>query len=164
MGPIVQAPKEPNPKDSTGSARIDFSLLDPIALCEVALAMAEGQTKYGAFNYTVAPVRARVYVGAALRHIFKWLMGEDRDPKTGVHHLGSTMACCMILLSAANRGTLIDDRPPSLQGASDQVDAFEARVKHLRELYKEFRPTHFTRENTDGSGKPLHSEGTQAPR
>lgn len=162
----LKAPgKDPaNPKDMAGAARIDLTLIHVVALCEEALAMTEGMEKYGAYNYTAAKVKARVYVGAALRHLFKWLMGEERDPKTGVHHLGSVRACAGILLAAEAHGTLIDDRPPSLTGASDQVDAMEARVKALRELYKEFHPKHFTRDTQNGTGKSLHTEGAQTPR
>ena len=157
--------KDTNPKDVAGSARIDFSLLDPIALAELTLAMEEGRTKYGAYNYTVAGVKARVYISAGIRHFFKYLLGEDRDPKTGVHHLGSVMACAMIIICAASRGKLFDDRPPSNQRASNQLDEFEARVKMVREVFKDFSPKHYTIEDTqNGTGKPIHPEGAQAPR
>jgi hypothetical protein len=157
--------KDSNPKDVAGSSRIDFSLMDPIALAEMTLAMEEGRTKYGAYNYTVVGVKSRTYVSAAVRHLFKWLLGEDRDPKTGVHHLGSTMACCMVLLSAMSRGKLVDDRPPSNKEASMQLDAFEARVKQIREVFKDFSPHHYTisEEREDGSGKQVHTQGAQAP-
>ena len=155
--------KDPaNPKDMVGAARIDLTLIHVVALIEEALAMQEGLEKYGAYNYLAAKVKARIYVGAAFRHLFKWLMGEERDPKTGVHHLGSVRACAGILLAAQAHDTLVDDRPPSLKGASDKVDSMEARVKHLRELYKGFRPKHFTRAD-DGTREPIHPAGPQAP-
>lgn len=147
--------KPTNPKDVAGTARIDLSLVDPIAVGEMILAMEEGVAKYGAYNYTVLGVRARVYISAALRHLFKYLMGEDRDPKTGVHHIGSTMACCMILLSAAARGKLTDDRPPSNRRASDQLDGLEARVRKVREVFDSYKPRHYTIEDTQ------HEQGTR---
>jgi hypothetical protein len=146
--------KDTNPKDAAGSARIDFSLLDPGALAEMTLAMEEGRTKYGAYNYTIAGVKARTYVSAGMRHFFKWLLGEERDPKTGVHHLGSVMACAMILLCAISRGKLVDDRPPSQKDASAQLDGMEARVRLVREVFKDFAPRHYTIEDTEhGTGK-----------
>lgn len=161
---MVTEVKDTNPKDAAGSARIDFSLLDPIALAEMTLAMEEGRTKYGAYNYTVSGVKSRVYVAAGIRHFFKWLCGEDRDPKTGVHHLGSVMACAMILLSAMSRGKLIDDRPPSNRNASAQLDEFEARVKMVREVFKDFRPRHYTIEDTQhGTGEQTDTKSAQAP-
>ncbi len=146
--------KDTNPKDSAGSARIDLSLLSPIAMAEWALAMEEGRTKYGAYNFTVSGVKARVYVSAAMRHFCKWLLGEDRDQKTGVHHLGSVMACAAILLDAMSRGKMTDDRPPSLKDASSRLDAFEARVKHVRNVFGDFSPRHYTIKDTQ------HEQGT----
>lgn len=160
--------KQSNPKDAAGSARIDFSLFDPFALAEACLAMEEGRTKYGAYNYTVVGVKSRTYVSAAMRHLFKWLMGEERDPKTGVHHLGSTIACAMVLLSAINRNKLVDDRPPSVSDASARLDAFEARVKHVREVFKDHNPKHYTIEDTQhgnrtGEQKDPGSKQAAAP-
>ncbi len=157
------ARKDSNPKDVAGSARIDFSLLDPYALAELTLAMEEGRTKYGAYNYTVVGVKARTYVSAGMRHFFKWLLGEERDPKTGVHHLGSVMACAMILLSAISRSKLVDDRPPSNPRASAQLDEFEARVRHVREVFKGFSPHHYTIKDSNGTGEQIHPKGAQAP-
>ena len=162
--PLGSEVKDPNPKDAAGSARIDYALMDPVAVGEMCLAMEEGGTKYGYFNYTVAPVKSRVYIGAAFRHLFKWLMGEDRDEKTGVHHLGSVMACCMIVLSAQSRGTLIDNRPPSLKGASSRIDGFEARVKKVREVFAGFSPRHYTIEDSQhvkGPGESPHRSHPQ---
>jgi hypothetical protein len=162
--PDRRVPKDPNPKDALGSARIDLSLISSVAMMEEALAMGEGAIKYGAYNYAHAPVKSRVYVAAILRHIWKYLMGEERDPKTGVHHLGSVRASAGILLTADAYGTLIDDRPHPLKGASDRLDAMEARVKHLRELFKSFDPKHFTREQENGAREQVHPEGAQAPQ
>lgn len=156
--------KDTNPKDAAGSARIDFSLMDPNAMAELCLAMEEGGTKYGYYNYTVVGVKSRTYVAAAMRHLFKWLMGEERDPKTGVHHLGSTMACAMILLSAMARDKLVDDRPPSNRSASTQLDEFEARVMKVREVFKHYSPKHYTIEDTqNGTRDQIYSPGAQVP-
>lgn len=155
--------KDSNPKDVAGSARIDMTLLSAMALAEESLAMEEGGSKYGYYNYTVVGVKTRVYVAAAFRHLWKYLMGEDRDPKTGVHHLGSVRACAGIILEAESRNKLTDDRPPANPAASSWLDNMEARVKQVRDTFKEFRPRHFTRDQLDGTGKQIHSAGAQAP-
>ena len=156
--------KDTNPKDAAGSARIDATLVSPFSIAEMALAMEEGAAKYGAFNYTVVGVKARVYIGAAMRHLWKYLLGESRDPKTGVHHLGSVMACAGILIDAEVRGKLNDDRPPSEKSASTWLDGMEARVKKVRGVFSTFSPRHYTIEDTqNGTGEPLHTPGAQAP-
>jgi hypothetical protein len=108
------------------------------------LALVEGGLKYGFHNYRVVGVKSSVYVDAAFRHLAKYLNGEDRDPKTGVHHLGSVRACTGIILEADSMGILVDTRPPRNPNFSAQLDALEARVKHLREVFKEHDPIHYT--------------------
>lgn len=156
-----RAAKDSNPKDVAGSARIDMTLISAVACAEEALAMEEGGAKYGYYNYTVAGVKTRVYIAAAFRHLWKYLMGEDRDPKTGVHHLGNVRACAGIILEAESRKKLTDDRPPANPAASSWLDDMEARVKHVRDTFKGFRPRHFTRDQIDGTGKQIHSAGAQ---
>jgi len=156
--------KDTNPKDAAGSARIDLSLVSDLAIAEEALAMEEGATKYGAYNYRIAGVKSRVYVAAMRRHLAKWLNGEDRDPKTGVHHLGSVRACAGILLDAEALGKLVDDRPPSNRRMSQLLDAFEARVRKVREVFKDFSPKHYTIRDTEhvaGTRNQIHQENPQ---
>lgn len=160
--PLVDRRKDTNPKDAAGSARIDPTLVSPFAVAECALAMEEGATKYGRYNYTVVGVKSRVYIAAAMRHLWKYLLGETRDTKTGVHHLGSVMACAAILIDAEVRSKLVDDRPPSHKEASSWLDGLEARVKKVREVFKDYSPRHYSIEDTqDGTGKPLHSPSSQ---
>jgi len=145
--------KDSNPKDVAGSARIDFTLISPFAMAEETLALEEGGSKYGYYNYQVVGVKNRVYIAAIFRHAFKYLMGEERDPKTGVHHLGSIRACAGIIIDAKARGKLIDNRPPSHKGASSLLDSMEARVRQVRDVFATFNPRHFTIEDTqDGNG------------
>jgi hypothetical protein len=76
----------------------------------LALAMHEGGTKYGPFNYRDVPVAAHIYVDAALGHIMAYADGEDLDPDSGIHHLGKAMACCAILIDGIITNRVKDDR------------------------------------------------------
>lgn len=112
--------------------------------------MVEGMVKYGKYNYRGVGVRTSIYLGAAHRHMQKYQNGEDRDPKTGVHHLGSARACLGVLLDAEAQGKLTDDRPPANPVMSALLDAFESRVKHLKELFKDHDPYHYTIADSKG--------------
>lgn len=136
--------KPTNPKDALGSTRLDLSLPSPFAAAEEALAFEEGLCKYGRNNYRIIGVRASVYIAAALRHLWKYAMGQVRDPVTGVHHLGSVRACVGIIIDAEGYGKLTDDRPPSPPRFSKWLDGMEDRVKFLRELFKDKNPKHYT--------------------
>lgn len=139
--------KATNPKDALGSTRVNFGLLSPFALAEESLAMEEGGVKYGYNNYRIIGVRTSIYVAAAFRHIWKYVMGEVRDPETGVHHIGYARACLGIIIDAENYGKLTDDRPPSPKvegGFSAWINRLENRVKHVRSVFGKNDPKHYT--------------------
>lgn len=136
--------KPTNPKDGLGSDRVPMSTVSKIACAEEALAFTEGLLKYGRSNYRVMGVSSNIYLDALERHLAKYINGEDRDQKTGVHHLGSVRACTSIILDAEAMGILTDDRPPRIEGFSEYIDALEARVKHLKQMFKDRNPKHFT--------------------
>jgi hypothetical protein len=73
-----------------------MSLLDPGALREIAKVMTYGAKKYSRLNWRKGMDWSRC-ADAALRHIFSWIDGEDKDPETGFSHLAHA-ACCLIFL------------------------------------------------------------------
>lgn len=136
--------KESNPKDRAASNRLDLSLWPDTATCYGALAMSEGDFKYGGFNYRESGVKASVYKAACERHLMKWFNGEERDPVTGVHHLANGLACLAVLVDSIECGKLNDDRPPKCDVAG-LLGRTEPQVKHLRTLYeKSDSPRRFT--------------------
>ena len=103
-----------NPKTRAGgSNKVPLHLVPPTAIAHMAMAFADGATKYQAFNWRVEPISASVYYGAARRHIDAWWEGEDYAPDSGVHHLAHAMACMAMILDTMDRpGCLNDNRPP----------------------------------------------------
>lgn len=80
-------------------------------LAAVARVMASGAAKYGVNNWRIDHIRATTYVGAIYRHaILEWADGVDADRDTGEHPLAHVVACCLIVMDAERKGTLIDDR------------------------------------------------------
>jgi hypothetical protein len=126
--------KPTNPKDRAATNRLDISVFPDTAVIYGALAMTEGDAKYGAYNYRVAGVNASVYYSACRRHLMKWYNGEEVDPKTKVPHLANALACIAVLIDGQSVGKLNDDRPPQSPVAT-MLSEMEALVKHLHELY-----------------------------
>lgn len=117
-----------NPKDRIGASKVDLTLIPGSAQVALALALMEGATNYGAYNWRVEPVQVRTYVAAAKRHLLEFLDGIDIDRKSGVHHLGHAMACCAIIIDAMKNGTCVDDRP--IEGnASEVIDEAHRYIK-----------------------------------
>jgi hypothetical protein len=109
-----------NPKDVAGRNKVPLSLVPAVALAHEAEAFrygayeaprADGGRGYGPYNWRQTPVRASVYVDAALRHLLDYFDGENRAPDSRAHHLGHARACLAIVLDALEQGTLVDDRP-----------------------------------------------------
>lgn len=123
-----------NPKDVIAVTRVPLSLIPGTALSHCALAMHEGMLKYTKGNWRTQQIAAQTYVDAALRHIHRWIDGEQTAPDSGVHHLGHAMACLAILLDAQGSDKLIDNRPP--QGhAGAALDRLPDIVRRLNERY-----------------------------
>lgn len=70
-----------------------MELLPPLALEAEARVLAHGRNKYHAFNWAQGIPPGRL-LGAALRHIFQYLRGENTDPESGESHLAH--AACMV--------------------------------------------------------------------
>jgi len=100
-----------NPKSAFGVQKSPVHLIPTPALTEEAEAFLQGAKKYGAYNWRSNSVAASVYYAAALRHLFRWWEGEDRDPESGALHLAHARACLAIVIDAAHLDKLIDDRP-----------------------------------------------------
>lgn len=100
-----------DPKGAAGAMKAPMQLLPPDALVEVSKAMGYGASRYGAWNFIEAQVCASTYIGAIGRHWASWAKGIDKDTDSGLDHMAHIAANCLIIMTAAQQGTLIDDRP-----------------------------------------------------
>jgi hypothetical protein len=144
--------KPTNPKDAAATTRLDLSLFPASARAYGALAMTEGDLKYGGYNYREAGVCVSIYYAAANRHLDKFYNGEWADPKTGVPHLANALACLAVIVDGFEQGTINDDRPPA-QDMAGLLDRMEQSVAHLQEIF----PRRARRYRADGT----HKEGTE---
>lgn len=126
--------KPTNPKDRAATHRIDLSLFPATAIVYGAMAMTEGDCKYGGYNYREKGVKASIYDAACDRHKNKWREGSWEDPKTRVPHLASALACLAILIDAHECHKLTDDRPPKTD-MEDLMNRAEEVSKHLHNLF-----------------------------
>jgi hypothetical protein len=86
-----------------------LALLSGVALIEVAKVLEFGSRKYTAWNWKGGFKWSRLG-SAALRHVFSWLSGEDKDSETGLSHLAHAMCCLMFLLDFEVNKLGEDDR------------------------------------------------------
>lgn len=144
---IAGGAKLSNPKDIIGSDKLPLSLVPDTTKAYLALGHLEGMLKYGMCNWRHAGVRFSIYLDALERHIAKLRNGEWEDPATKVPHLSNALCCLSIITDAYECGKLIDDRPMSAPVAQ-VIDRMSDNVKHMKELFKECKPYHYTIKDT----------------
>lgn len=87
----------------------DFTLIPQLSLLEVAKVFTHGNSKYGCYNYSLGTRHTR-YVAAAQRHINQWLIGEDIDTDSQIHHLAAVAANALMALDNILTSKGVDNR------------------------------------------------------
>ena len=122
----MDQPDQTNPKDLLGIKKVQINLVPPSIIVYIGLAMENGASKYGPYNYRAKKVKASIYVAAAQRHLLQWWDGEELASDSGVPHLAHAAACLAILVDANVTGNLVDDRPiPGV--ASKLIEKYERK-------------------------------------
>lgn len=86
-----------------------LSLIPVEALNSMADVLAYGAKKYGKGNYKAGFKQSRL-LDAALRHLTAYASKEDKDPESGLSHLGHAAASIAMLLQNIATGVAEDDR------------------------------------------------------
>lgn len=84
-----------------------MDLIPHEAMAGVSQVLDFGRHKYAAHNWRKGFQWGRL-AGAALRHVFAWLGGEDKDPESGLSHIDHAL-CCLMFLSAHEKARLGED-------------------------------------------------------
>lgn len=78
-------------------------LIPPSAILEVARVLGHGAKKYAPDNWKKVPDLRSRYLGAALRHIFQSMEGQELDPDSGMDHLAHAV-CSLLFVMEAKKG------------------------------------------------------------
>lgn len=145
-----------NPKTRVGALKVPLHLVPPSAKHFLALALANGAAKYGAYNWRDEKISVSVYKGACERHLDAFWDGEELAPDSGVHHLAHAMACLALMLDAMTIGKLNDDRPAKGMASALQTNyalSKQPKPSHARYMESE---AYISSLNTgwDGNGSP----------
>lgn len=89
--------------------KIPCELLSPIALLGAAQVLAYGAKKYAAHNWRQGLAWSRI-IGAIIRHLFAFMMGEDLDSETGLPHADHILCEAMFLSELYRTRKDLDDR------------------------------------------------------
>lgn len=81
-------------KDDVG--KVQYTLLPPLALREVAESITYGASKYTPYNWV--KVDSYRYLSAAYRHLESFRIGNKSDLESGLHHLSHAIVNLLFLL------------------------------------------------------------------
>lgn len=90
-----------------GKERVD--LLPGDSMLELGKVYGVGARKYAMRNWERGMPWSKV-LGPLLRHLFKWMMGEERDPEDNQRHIAKVAWNAIALLTYELRGIGVDDR------------------------------------------------------
>lgn len=104
--------REPyKPKDLSFGKKPPMSLVPPSALVLIALAMEDGAIKRSAYNWRETQVSTMQLLDKVLRHVYKFLDGQDIDEESGLSELAHAAADIMVLIDAIETKSVVNDRP-----------------------------------------------------
>ena len=90
--------------------KIRFDLLPDDALTLVAEVLTQGAAEYGDRNWEEGISASRLEA-AARRHMTRWKLGQDNDPKSGMSHLVHAACDLLMMVALESRGQAgFDDR------------------------------------------------------
>jgi hypothetical protein len=89
--------------------KIRYDLIPLDALTEIAKVLTHGVGKYGERNWEGGMSWGR-YIRATMHHLFKFAVGEDRDPDSGYTHLACAGCNILFLIAYQLRGIGDDNR------------------------------------------------------
>lgn len=75
-----------------------WHLLPKMAQESIVAVLTFGAEKYGDDNWRLVPEKRTRYFSAAMRHMWAWFMGEERDQESGLPHLAHAATCLMFLM------------------------------------------------------------------
>jgi len=113
-----------------GKSRVD--LLSPLAMMGTAAVLEFGSKKYAEGNWQKG-ISWRATIGCLLRHTFKFMMGEDMDPESGLPHVDHIACNAMFLQEYFRTRKSFDDRLKTEVEPSEVEPSVEAGRKRMME-------------------------------
>ncbi len=89
--------------------KVKLDLLSPIALIGTADVLTFGAKKYDDHNWRKG-MKWSVCIGSLLRHLIKFMAGEDLDPESGLPHIDHVACNAMFLQEYFRVQKKYDDR------------------------------------------------------
>jgi hypothetical protein len=102
--------KQQAKKNDALDDKLRFDLIPVLPMVEVAKVFTMGAKKYGDRNWERGLQWMRC-VGAIMRHLSAWVLGEANDRESGINHLAHVVVNLLFLLEYQQTHPEMDNRP-----------------------------------------------------
>lgn len=109
-------------KFDAGKIRMDLVPMDAV-MAEAAV-YTYGAIKYDDWNWARGLRKGRV-MAALLRHAGAYMLGEERDPESGLPHTWHMRCCTGMLVAGELRGVAIEDREEAVSAYHSVLNTFD---------------------------------------
>lgn len=109
-------------KFDAGKIRMDLVPMDAV-MAEAAV-FTYGAIKYDDWNWAKGMRKGRIVAGM-MRHLAAYMLGEDRDPESGLPHLWHLRCGTGMLIAGELRGVAQEDRQEALQAYARVQEIFK---------------------------------------
>lgn len=103
--------KSKEPKDLSYGKKPPLSLVPPSAIIYASKALEDGARKRSAYNWRNSKISIMQTLDKTLRHLYKYLDGQDEDEESGLPELSHAIADLCVLIDAIETDSVEDDRP-----------------------------------------------------
>ena len=115
-------------------------LLPPKALMEISRVLTIGAEKYDEENWRKLDNLQNRYTGAALRHLFAHMDGEQLDSETNLSHIAHAVCCLLFKLEIEIEETT--------KKRIRRLERCEHSKSHKRDAYVGFFPPDYNKEGS----------------
>lgn len=107
--------------------KLPLDLVPWLSVMEMTRVLEFGAQKYDAWNWSKGLHYMKILAGV-MRHILKFIGGQDNDDETGLSHLAHAMCGIAFILHFVKMGGGVDDRPAALAGMMEKLSTPDPKL------------------------------------
>lgn len=126
-GPIADCVASPTGGAKQMAGKLPLELTPWLSVMEMVRVLEFGAQKYDSWNWSKG-LPYMTMIGSTMRHILKFISGEDLDDESGLSHVAHAMTNLAFLLHFVKMGGGTDDRPAALRGMMVALSVPDAKL------------------------------------
>jgi hypothetical protein len=126
-GPVADSIITPIGGAKQTAGKLPLELTPWLSVMEMVRVLEFGAQKYDSWNWSKG-LKYMQTIASTIRHLLKFMSGEDLDDESGLPHVAHAMCNCAFLLHFVKMGGGTDDRPKALAGMMEKLSVPDAEL------------------------------------